>query len=89
MQLDEGEAEVIVLADEMKADLVIMDERAGTTIIRAKLKSEVTGTIGILIMAKDIGLISQIRPLLDKMCQKGFWIDDDIYQLALNEAGEI
>lgn len=87
-ELDEGESEVIILAEELKADLVVMDERAGITIIDGRLKIEVIETIGVLSIAKELRLISEIKPLLDEMRAKGIWIDGEIYSIALKDARE-
>ena len=63
LDLDSGEAEAIVLATEIKADLIILDEKLGRFHAKhADLK--VTGTIGVLIKAKKEGLINELKPLL-------------------------
>ncbi|MDA1190170.1 MAG: DUF3368 domain-containing protein [Candidatus Poribacteria bacterium] len=88
VDLDPGEAEAIVLANEVKADALIIDERMGTSIARSE-GIEVTGLIGILIRAKEEGLIPQVRPILDELIQDaGFWISDAVYAFALERAGE-
>lgn len=75
IDLDAGEAETIVLAKEIEADLVIIDETLGRRFAKhADLK--VTGTIGILIKAKEGGYITKISPLLDELQAKGIWISD-------------
>lgn len=87
--LDEGEAEVILLADELNADLVIMDERKGYEVLSNLLNIKVIGTIAILSMAKDLGLIENIKPYLDKMKAEGVWIDDQIYAISLKDVNEL
>ena len=87
--LDEGEAEVILLADELSADLVIMDERKGYEVLSNLLNIKVIGTIAILSMAKDLRLIENIKPYLDKMKANGVWIDDQIYAISLKDVNEL
>ena len=87
--LDEGEAEVILLADELSADLVIMDERKGYEVLSNLLNIKVIGTIAILSMAKDLRLIENIKPYLDKMKANGIWIDDQIYAISLKDVNEL
>ena len=87
--LDEGEAEVILLADELSADLVIMDERKGYEVLSNLLNIKVIGSIAILPMAKDLGLIENIKPYLDKMKDNGVWIDDQIYAISLKDVNEL
>ncbi|MFN2261674.1 MAG: hypothetical protein ABR595_06375, partial [Psychroflexus sp.] len=61
LDLDSGEAEAIVLATEINADLIILDEKLGRFHAKhADLK--LTGTIGILIKAKVNGLVSELKP---------------------------
>ena len=53
-ELDEAEANAIALAAFLKADLLLMDERAGTCVALAK-GIRVTGTLGVLDLAADRG----------------------------------
>jgi predicted nucleic acid-binding protein len=68
--LDSGEREAILLALEVKADLVIMDEREGVEEAR-RLGLEVTGTIGVLDRAAERGLID-LEPAIANLRQTNF-----------------
>jgi predicted nucleic acid-binding protein len=45
-------------------------------------------TPNLLVLWKDQGLIPEVRPILDRMRQRGFGIDDPSYEAALRAAGE-
>jgi len=59
--LDRGEAEVIALAQERHADLVIIDERLGRRHAR-RLGLRITGVLGVLLKAKQLGHVDVVRP---------------------------
>lgn len=85
-ELDEGEAEAIALAEELRADAVLIDEAAGRN-VASQLGLPVLGTLGILLRAKQRGMVREVRPLLDKLQQQlQFYISpnlrDDILRLA-------
>ena len=67
--LDRGEAEAIALAEELHADLILMDELGGRETAE-RLGIAVTGTLGILLRAKQQGLCQEIRPLIDIDCSR-------------------
>ncbi len=86
-ELDLGEAETIVLASEIAADWVLMDEKKG----RRKLKQmgvRKIGTLGILLKAKQLGLLPVIRPEVEKLCRQGFRLSQTVIDIALKQAGE-
>ena len=87
-QLDPGEAEAIVVAAELEAELLLVDEKRGRRIAIDR-GLEVTGLLGVLAEAKARGLISRCQPVLDDMIRvAGFWIGDDLrsrYLQGLNE----
>lgn len=88
LDLDAGESEAIILAAEIGADLIIMDEKLGRLHAKhADLK--VTGTIGILLKAKYQGIITDLKPLLYELTKKGIWISGKLIDDILKEAGEI
>lgn len=87
-ELDAGEAEAIVLAVEVEAALLLMDERKGRAIAN-RLGVSHTGVLGILAKAKHDGLIAAIGPVMDSlMSQAGFWISKGLYNHILQVTHE-
>ena len=88
LELDLGEAEAIALALETSAGLILLDERLGRH-AAMRLGLTVAGTLGVLIAAKDRGLIAALRPVLDALrVQAGFWIGGELHDAVLKAAGE-
>lgn len=46
------------------------------------------GSVGLLISARERGLISALRPVLDALTQAGFRMDRNLYRAALEIVGE-
>lgn len=87
LDLDKGEAETIILAKELDADLVIIDERLGR--FHAKHADlNLTGTLGILLKAKKKEIIKEISPLLLALKAKDIWLDDNLIDKVLKLANE-
>lgn len=87
--LDPGEAESIVLALETKADLLLIDERKGRRIAK-EYGILITGLLGVLLEAKSLGLVTALKPLLEKLKQEaGFRIGSELLREVLKKAGEI
>lgn len=86
--LDRGESEAIALALDVNAEELLIDERLG----RRKaidLGVSITGLLGILLVAKRQGLITQIRPIMDSLIlDANFRIGADLYREVLVAAGE-
>lgn len=84
-RLDVGEAEAIVLAQELHADLIIMDEAAGrSAAINAGL--HVMGLLAVLGMARRKGLIGSVAAILDELTTKaGFYVNDELRQRVISE----
>ena len=85
--LDLGEAQTIVLAKELNADIVLIDETIGYNIARSQ-KLNVKRTLSFLIVAKERGLITEVKPLLDEMIENGRWISRRVYGDVLRICGE-
>jgi hypothetical protein len=86
--LDKGEAEVLALSKELRADLILLDEeKARKSAVIAGF--EVMGLLGVLVIARNLGLIEAIKPLIEELKNKRFRISDRVIAEALLKAGEI
>jgi uncharacterized protein len=86
--LHAGESEAIVLAKEIDADLLILDDGEARDAARSAGLS-VVGLLAFLVLAKERGTIEQVRPLLDALRRQGFFMSDDLYHHILQRAGEL
>lgn len=85
--LDRGEAEVLALAQERQADLVIMDERLGRRHAR-RLGFTLTGVLGVLLRAKQQNHLGPLHPLITQLQQGGIRLSDPLVERVLELAGE-
>lgn len=86
--LDPGEASTLRLAVNVKRPaLVLMDEQAGRA-QAAQLGVAVTGTAGIILAARQRGLIPSARAVFDSLLQTDFRISADLIAAVLRGAGE-
>ena len=87
--VDGGEAEAIVLARELKAEELLMDDAAGRRLATAE-GLNVIGLLGVLLEAKALGLIPSLFDALDDLESKaGFYVSEPVRNLILREAGEL
>ena len=85
--LDKGEAEVLALAEESGADLVLLDEEKARK-IAVIAGFDVMGLLGLFLLAKNIGLVDRIGPIIEELRRKNFRISDRIVATTLERAGE-
>jgi predicted nucleic acid-binding protein len=85
--LGAGEAEAIALSVECAAARLILDDKKARRIAR-QLQQPVTGTLAVLLRAKDQGILSNVRDIIDALAAANFRVSDVLVQEVLRQAGE-
>lgn len=87
--LDLGESEAIILSDEYKNNLLLIDEFKGRQIAKS-MGISIMGTIGILTLAYEDGLLNkqEILTSIEIMKNKGRHISEKLYEQLLKKIGE-
>ena len=85
--VDLGEASAIALAVEQQDCLLILDDNKARK-VAARLSINYIGTLGLLIEAKDAGLIPLIKPILAQIKMTDFRINNNLERQILALAGE-
>ena len=85
-QVDLGEASAIALAKELGDVLVLMDDLKGRKLAK-KLNIKITGSLGVIHKAKELGIINEVKPILEKIIQTDFRISENVINefLILNK----
>lgn len=86
-QIDPGEASVIALAKEKEDPLLILDDLKARKIAK-KLNIRFTGTLGIIIKAKELGFIDKVLPIIQDLIENDFRISDEVVREVLSRSGE-
>ena len=84
--LGAGEAAAISLAVE-RGHGVLIDDMHGRT-VASTLKLKVIGTVGVLVLARQRGLIPRLKPLLENLVASGHHLSEALVQEALRRVGE-
>ena len=88
LQLDAGESESIVLAEELHADFLLVDERKATEIANERGLTTI-GILGVILLAKQNNHIASAKLLLDDLRTNTlFHFSDSLYHKILQLAGE-
>ncbi len=86
--VDPGEASSIALALEHPTSRLVLDDWKGRQ-LAVELGIAHTGTIGVVKLAKDRGLIPLMGPVLAEIRLAGLWVSDELVTAVLREAGEM
>ena len=87
LEVDKGEASAITAALENKDSTLIIDEKRGRRVAK-RLGVKVIGTIGVIILGKDLGLIEAGKPVLEALIKKGFRISIPLLEKVVTRLGE-
>jgi len=86
--LGRGESEVLVLAKEKQADLILIDEKKARKMAR-RAGFKVMGILGLLLVSKRNGFISNIKAFIDELNKQGFRLSNRVIKKILKEPGEL
>jgi predicted nucleic acid-binding protein len=85
--LNKGEASSIALALEIKDSTLIIDEIKGRKIAKS-FKIDIIGTIGVLLLANNKGLIKDVLGIILKLVNRGFRISDNLLDRLIDNYGK-
>jgi predicted nucleic acid-binding protein len=86
-RLDPGESSVLALAYVDPGSEVVLDDLAARRAAR-RLGVPCLGTLGLVLTAKGLGVISEARPLVDQLRRDGLYLDDEFVDEVLRRIGE-
>jgi predicted nucleic acid-binding protein len=87
-ELGAGESAAIVLAIEMKAEYLLIDERQGRMKAH-RMGLEVVGVLGVLKQAKHSALVSQVGPLIERLQRElDFFVSKRLIEQVMRDVGE-
>lgn len=86
-QIDWGEASAIALAKEIEASLLLLDDLKARK-LAVKLNLKITGTLGVIHKAKQIGVLENVKPIIEKLQATNFRISGNIIDELLRKNNE-
>ena len=85
--LDPGEAEAMLLAEEVECRFLLIDERKGRAVAKRR-GIPVVGIAGVLLAAKKRGLLDAVLPILKSLERGGYRLSSGLVQDIAGLAGE-
>jgi uncharacterized protein len=86
--LDPGETAAILLAETIRADVLLIDERMGRKVAESR-GIAIRGTLGFLVQAHQMGALPALRPILDALVAESFRIAPALIRETLLRVGEL
>src|SRR5712691_5312565 len=80
--LHRGEQEAIILAEALRADVLLIDEQIGRTIALSR-NLPLSGTLGVLERADTMGFVSDFPQVLQRLKSSGFFVAEALEQQLL------
>ena len=87
LEVDNGEASAIALSIEQGNTLLILDDNKARK-LAGRLLLPYTGTLGVILKAKQLGVIAEIKPVLEKIQRTNFRFSQKSYDEILRLANE-
>ncbi|MEM6339459.1 MAG: DUF3368 domain-containing protein [Pseudomonadota bacterium] len=85
--MDYGESESVILYKEIEADYLLIDDRKARSIAET-LGVQCIGTIGILSIAKERGIVKKLRPIFQTFLQEKRFYSLKLLNLILRKHNE-
>lgn len=86
--LDEGERQAIGVALSIGNDVILLiDDRAGRQAAE-RLNIKITGLVGVLLLAKERGLIKSVVAVIEEIRGNGYWLSNSLVDIAKRLSGE-
>ena len=85
--LGAGEASAIALATQLDDSLLIIDETKGRKIAK-RMGLDITGTLGLLLVAKKKGHISSVKMVINEIQSTNFRVSPELFQKVMDLANE-
>ncbi len=87
MDLDPGESSAIALCLDISDSIIIIDDLKGRR-IADKLNLRYSGTLGLILKARQEGIIESIKPVIEKINNTNFRFSEELIEFLIEQAGE-
>jgi len=87
MDLDKGESSAIALSLDFDNSIIIIDDLKARKIAE-RLNLRYSGTFGLILNAKQEGIIESVIPILEKIKKTNFRFNENLYNMVIEQAGE-
>lgn len=77
-----------MLTSNLEKDIVLLLDDHAARGVAEKLNIPMIGLIGLLLISKEKGLVQNVVSLIEELRKKGYWLSDDVIEVARLLAGE-